>query len=571
VQGHTTSDRGTSRTAVRVALVAASAFLVGSTFSENAFGAASDALTIGSSVEEQETPPAPFDCGYRPTESWLEDVRAAVSRWEIADPAERVIPPFRKGRLLEGSPAIPCLSSAHVFPFEDTDQVLLTDFSNGQLIDLLADGANDLIATHGDNYDFVGFWLNFMPHHVIGTAAYIGLENDVTGIGVHSAVGTELFDIRTGIGVNGENIEGLVVTWNINFNSWQQGTGPEAFMTRIALGHELEHRYAVYLPDLLDGRRMQGYGGYGCYGPGHWNPAFDSQGSAMGIGEWVGWHPATIAASYPDFYLLNADTGGLWSYTELYLMGYVSPVEMDAGNSELRYMEGWDCVSVDHFSRITMLTSADIIAAAGPRVPDSTAEDKNFRMGWVMIHLPGDPPDAVELAKAAAIHEQQQIDWKLGSLGRGTIDTSLFDDRNCNDVPDDEDIALGDSDDLDADGIPDECQEPPGVVFPDITVEFASPTEVRIRWMGVECPDGFTDYAIYEGQIGSWYSHTMIDCSDESADRSEDVRFGPHDTYYLVAPHNFSGEGSYGTDSADTERPPAPISCAAARNLAACP
>ena len=35
---------------------------------------------------------------------------------------------------------------------------------------------------------------------------------------------------------------------------------------------------------------------------------------------------------------LNADTGGLFSYTDLYLMGYVSRMEMDDGNSELRYM-----------------------------------------------------------------------------------------------------------------------------------------------------------------------------------------------------------------------------------------
>ena len=119
------------------------------------------------------------------------------------------------------------------------------------------------------------------------------------------------------------------------------------------------------------------------------------------------------------------------------------------------------------------------------------------------------------------------IPYKQGSLGRGTIDTSLFDDCNCNDVPDADDITLGNSDDLGADGIPDECQAPSGFVFPDIYLELASPTEVHIRWLGVGCSGAFTDYAIYEGQIGSWYSHKMIDCSDEGADRMEDVQFGP--------------------------------------------
>ncbi len=322
----------------------------------------------------------------------------------------------------------------------------------------MVSAANDLMAAHGDIYDFVGFWLNFSPHHTIGTAAYIGLENDVTGIGVQPAVGTELFNRRAELGVGGQNIEGFLITWNINWPQWQPGTGPEAFMTRVALGHEFEHRFAMFLPDLLDGRRMQGYGGFGCYGAGHPNPGVDSQGSVLGIGEWVGSNPAVIQASYPDFYLFNTDTGGLWSYTELYLMGYVSPVEMDAGNSELRYMDDWDCVSGDYYGPISTFSSADVIAAAGPRVPDSTAEDKHYRTGWIMIHLPQDPPSEGQRAKAIAINEQQQMDWSYSSLGRGTMDNSLFDDCNCNDVPDADDIAAGTSPDVNGNGIPDECE-----------------------------------------------------------------------------------------------------------------
>ncbi|MHC4066989.1 MAG: IPTL-CTERM sorting domain-containing protein [Planctomycetota bacterium] len=399
-----------------------------------------------------------FECGYRPPQRWLEEVRTAVARGEISDPARRVIPPIRPGQPRTGSGIMPCLSPAHIFPFEDTNQILLTDFSTGQLIDLMVTAANDLMATHGDIYDFVGFWLNFAPHHVIGTAAYIGLENDVTGIGVQSAVGTELFNRRPDFGVGGQNIEGFLITWNINWPQWQPGTGPEAFMTRVALGHEIEHRFAMYLPDLLDGRQMQGYGGFGCYGPGHPNPAVDAQGSVLGIGEWVGSNPAVIQASYPDFYLFNSDTGGSYSYTELYLMGYVSPAEMDAGNSELRYMDDWNCVSGDYYGPISPFSSADIIAAAGPRVPDSTAEDRHYRTGWIMIHLPQDPPNVGQRAKAVAIHEQLQMDWTFSTLGRGTMDNSLFDDCNCNDVPDADDIAAGTSPDVNGNGIPDECE-----------------------------------------------------------------------------------------------------------------
>ncbi len=75
-----------------------------------------------------------------------------------------------------------------------------------------------------------------------------------------------------------------------------------------------------------------------------------------------------------------------------------------------------------------------------------------------MIHQPGDSPDGIELAKAIAIHEQQTIDWNFATLGRGTMDHSLFDDCNCNDLPDADDITGGTSLDINTNGIPDECE-----------------------------------------------------------------------------------------------------------------
>ena len=52
-----------------------------------------------------------------------------------------------------------------------------------------------------------------------------------------------------------------------------------------------------------------------------------------------------------------------------------------------------------------------------------------------MIHLPGDPPSQAELDKAVGIHEQHQMDWALSTLGRGTMNNSLFDGCNCSGVP----------------------------------------------------------------------------------------------------------------------------------------
>jgi len=116
-------------------------------------------------------------------------------------------------------------------------------------------------------------------------------------------------------------------------------------------------------------------------------------------------------------------------------MGYVSPAEMDAGNAQLRYMVNSDCDS-DFFGAITPFSSADIIASAGPRIPDSTQAQKHFRTAWIIIHRPGDEPTSAELQRTTDILNQHTTDWDLSTLGRGTMDNTLFDDLNCDGLPD---------------------------------------------------------------------------------------------------------------------------------------
>ncbi len=373
-----------------------------------------------------------FRCGYRAPAEWLADLRAAVDRGEIPDPTTRRIPPIRPGRPRSEPRGTPCLTPQHIFAFEDTDQLLLTDFSGGALVELMVTAANDLLSVHGDNYDFVGFWVNFTPHHTIGTAFYKYIENDVLGIGDPSTTGTPIFNLRPDLGLGGENIEGFVMMWNVNSSFWQPGDAPAADFTRLALGQEFEHRFAMYLPDLLDGRVLQGDSG-SCGRAYHWSWKADGQGSSMEISEWVGSNPAILEGSFVTF---NTDIGGVFSYSDLYLMGYVSPSGMDTGNSELRYMDNsFNCASV-YNGPISHFTSTDIIAAAGPRVPDSAAAQKHFRTGWIMIHQPGDPPSQAELNKALGILEQHMIDWEFSTLGRGTMNNALFDDCNCNGMPD---------------------------------------------------------------------------------------------------------------------------------------
>jgi hypothetical protein len=360
-----------------------------------------------------------LDCGYRSAQEWLDAFRAGVARGDVPDPSTRDLPRVVPRSTSAVSAAAPCLSNAHVFPFEDTNQILLTNYSACQLINLMANATNAVLTTHGDNFDFIGFWLNFAPSYQIGAAFYLGLENDVSGIG------SSFYNFRPLLGVAGSQVEGWVMMWDVNTSYWAPGTGVDADFTRLALAQEFEHRYAMFLPNLPGGRRLQG-DDLSCGRQAHWNTRVDGQGSGMEIGEWTGANPANLLGTLQ----FNVDTGGVFSFADLYLMGYVTPAEMDAGNSELRYMDSSTCAA-SYPGNISTFGSADIIASAGARVPDSANEDKHYRTAWIMIHLPGDAPDAGELSKAVAIMEQHSIDWEQGTLGRGTMDNSLFDDCNC--------------------------------------------------------------------------------------------------------------------------------------------
>jgi len=360
-----------------------------------------------------------YPCELRRPERWRREIQEAVQRGEIIDPATKVLPPLAPRVLQAGTPAcIPTPTRADIFPFEDIGGVLLTDFSVGELFSLMSSAVNAVHASEGDNFDFIAFWVNFTAHHTIGTAFYLGLENDVSGIG------DALFNGRASFGIGGDNVEGMVMMWNINSGFWAPGTGPDARFTRLVLGQEFEHRFGMFLPNLLDGRQLQGNNG-SCGRGAHWNFKVDGQGSGMEIAEWIGASPATRLGGSLNY---NTDIGAndaVFSYCDLYLMGYVSPAEMDAGNSELRYLSGNSNCSSPFSGTITTFSSADIVASAGARSPSSTTAQKDFRTAWVMIHQPGDPPSSSELGKAASILEQWTDDWHFSTLNRGTMNNSL--------------------------------------------------------------------------------------------------------------------------------------------------
>ena len=103
-----------------------------------------------------------------------------------------------------------------------------------------------------------------------------------------------------------------------------------------------------------------------------------------------------------------------------------------------------------------------------------------------------------------------------------------------------------------------------------LTMDRGAGASVTLMW-GPSCSSADTDYEVYEGELGSWYSHSPVTglCTTGGATRATfDAATGTR--YYLIVPTNLSTEGSYGEDSSGSERPAGTTPCRA-QSLGTCP
>jgi hypothetical protein len=82
---------------------------------------------------------------------------------------------------------------------------------------------------------------------------------------------------------------------------------------------------------------------------------------------------------------------------------------------------------------------------------------------------------------------------------------------------------------------------------------------LQLSW-GASCVPTDVDYEVYEGAIGSYYSHAPVLCSTSGATSTTIVPAG-YSTYYLVVPRSAQREGSFGLDGAGAERPAGGATC----------
>lgn len=114
------------------------------------------------------------------------------------------------------------------------------------------------------------------------------------------------------------------------------------------------------------------------------------------------------------------------------------------------------------------------------------------------------------------------------------------------------------------------CAGNAGLVPPTVKVNKAVAPNLQLVWQA-SCSQGAENYGIYEGTIGTWYSHTQIDCADAGGDLVEVITPAAGNRYYLVVAHGVCGEGSYGQRTGPIERPVGAAVCAAPQVLTSCP
>ena len=86
-----------------------------------------------------------------------------------------------------------------------------------------------------------------------------------------------------------------------------------------------------------------------------------------------------------------------------------------------------------------------------------------------------------------------------------------------------------------------------------------SGNNIALTW-GASCSQNAADYSVYEGTLGSWYSHASSVCTTGGA-LATTLTPGSGNKYYLVTANNGAYEGSYGRDSQGIQIPRASAPC----------
>jgi subtilase family serine protease/flagellar hook assembly protein FlgD len=264
---------------------------------------------------------------------------------------------------------------------------------------------------HPDNYDFLIVYTTFEFETGDAAAFYNALRNPTAGIG------WEQFDLGAAFGsparLQGYLDMAAVSRWAFDTND------PRFEFARNVLAHELMHRWVAKVsyrtaqgadsPDLLGKDDV------------HWNYFLDTDASVMYGSDWQ---------QRPDGRYEAISTRYRYSPLDLYLAGFAAPGEVPPMNL-IRGGEG-DRRDLPRLGAITAGTAEEIrveqiIAAEGPRIPDVTAAQKDFRAALILLKRPGEAVPVRTLAALENVRVRFQQHFSQITDGRASL--RIFNER----------------------------------------------------------------------------------------------------------------------------------------------
>ena len=291
------------------------------------------------------------------------------------------------------------------------------DLASGDLP--LEDYAARFYERFNDEFDFLMFVSDLEQgesKEVYG-AIHFGAKNDVKGIG------TRLFsDVKWG---SGGKLQGIIhFAAYASYDFWNYGVRWSIFTDGTPL-HELMHQWANFIVPLNHG--------------GHWGfSSADGHLGGFNIDNLVDLGGGKYTAGV---FSVQAGHGpGVYSPIELYLAGFIPPEEVPdlwvAEDGQWLRDEDGEIVGADNgypiftASKVKTYTIEDIIAQHGPRVPDVSQSQKDFRAAVILLVNDNRPvsrktlerlSDDVSWLSYAGNDEAEQYNFYEATGGRATI------------------------------------------------------------------------------------------------------------------------------------------------------
>ncbi|MGH9388653.1 MAG: hypothetical protein ACRD1Z_03495, partial [Vicinamibacteria bacterium] len=274
--------------------------------------------------------------------------------------------------------------------------------------------ARELIATHGDFYDFIVVFTNFEFDRGGALAVYTGVRNDVAGIGL------PVVDNGDGFG-SPKRLQGFIDMGPVS--QYQQDpfslepADPDFRTTLGVLAHEMGHQWLAGARFLAGGvLRDDLLGRDGV----HWSFLLSSDASFLYGNDWE----AMGANRYR-----SVGVQSRFSELDLYLMGFLAPEEVSPMtllvNPEADRTRLPELSSEIEAASVETVTIEQIIAAEGARAPSQRESQKDFTVAFVFLTAPSLLPTEGDLVAVDRVRSNFMDAFFSQTRGRALADPDL--------------------------------------------------------------------------------------------------------------------------------------------------